>query len=206
MRKIISSSFALITLSLLAFNGCSSKNDEFLKTSQNELSIADNCLNSNKTFETDCYDLISYKNSFAQLRLGLYAQLNGDFSEAIKRLNTAKQKGNFYANAPLSDIYKGGFGVPKDDKLAKKLLIETKDIDPIAAYKLSFFYLDTGEVDDAIELLQKAAKNNVKPALLKLSDLYKNAEYVKRDMEMSKAWQEEYEETQTDFTTKIYGK
>ena len=206
MRKLISSSFALITLSLLAFNGCSNNNDEFLKISQNELSIADNCLNPNKSFEMDCYDLISYKNSFAQLRLGLYAQLNGNFDEAIKRLNTAKQKGNFYANAPLSDIYKNGLGVQKDEKLAKKLLLETKDIDPIAAYKLSFYYLDTGEVDDAIELLQKAAKNNVKLALLKLSDLYKNAEYVKRDMEMSKAWQEEYDEMQTDFSTKIYGK
>ncbi len=205
MLKKVSSSFALITLSLLVFNGCSS-HDEFLKSSPNELAIADNCLNSNRNFEMDCYDLISYKNSFAQLRLGLNAQLNGDFNEAIKRLNTAKQKGNFYANAPLSDIYKGGFGVPKDDKFAKKLLIETKDVDPIAAYKLSFFYLETGEVDDAIELLQKAAKNNVKLALLKLSELYKNGEYVKRDIEMSQAWLEEYQEAQIDFSTKIYGR
>jgi hypothetical protein len=35
----------------------------------------------------DCYDLISYKNSFAQLRLGLNAQLRGNFEEAIQRLN-----------------------------------------------------------------------------------------------------------------------
>ena len=129
-------------------------------------------------------------------------------SESLSRHSSlrSKQKGNFYANAPLSDIYKNGLGVQKDEKLAKKLLLETKDIDPIAAYKLSFYYLDTGEVDDAIELLQKAAKNNVKLALLKLSDLYKNAEYIRRDMEMSKAWQEEYDEMQTDFATKIYGK
>ena len=108
MLKTISSSFALTTLCLLALTSCSS-NNEFLKASSNELQIADDCRNTNKHLEMDCYDLISYKNSFAQLRLGLNAQLRGDFEEAIQRLNISKQKGNFYANAALADIYKNGF-------------------------------------------------------------------------------------------------
>lgn len=204
MPKIISSSFALIALSLFALTGCS-KNDEFLKTSQNELLIADNCRNSNRNFEMDCYDLISYKNSFAQLRLGLNAQLKGNFEEAVQRLNIAKQKGNIYANAPLSELYKNGFAVPANDKQATKLLEEVKDIEPIAAFKLSFYYLDKGEVDDAIELLTYAAKNNVKAAQLELSKLYKNGEFIQRDLDMSDAWNEEYEQNATSFTNKIYG-
>ena len=65
MLKTISSSFALTTLCLFALTSCSSHN-EFLKASSNELVIADDCRNTNKHLEMDCYDLISYKNSFAQ--------------------------------------------------------------------------------------------------------------------------------------------
>lgn len=204
MIKTISSSFALLTISILLLNGCS-KNDDFLEISQNELTIADECRNNNKNFEMDCYDLISYKNSYAQLRLGLNAQLRGNFEEAIKRLNIAKQKGNFYANAPLSDIYKGAFGVEKNDKLATKLLEEVKESDPIAAYKLSLYYLDKGETDDAIELLNFAARNNVKAAQYELSKLYKNGEFIQRDSDMADSWMEEYKENSTSFTNKIYG-
>ena len=204
MSKTISSSFALITLCLFLLNGCSS-HDAFLKISQNELNIADECRNTNKNFEMDCYDLISYKNSYAQLRLGLNAQLKGNFSEAIKRLTIAKQKGNFYANAPLSDIHKGGFGVEMNEKLARKLLEEVKEIDPIAAYKLSLIYLEKGESDDAIELLNFAAKNNVKAAQIELSKIYKNGEFIERDIDMSDSWLEEYKENSTSFTNKIYG-
>ena len=121
MLKTISSSFALTTLCLFSLTGCSSHN-EFLKASSNELVIADDCRNTNKHLEMDCYDLISYKNSFAQLRLGLNAQLRGNFEEALQRLNISKQKGNFYANAPLADIYRNGFGVPINHDLAIKLL------------------------------------------------------------------------------------
>ena len=184
MLKIISSSFALITLSMYTLTGCSSNND-FLKTSSNELSIADECRNSNKNFEMDCYDLISYKNSFAQLRLGLNAQLRGNFEEALQRLNISKQKGNFYANAPLADIYRNGFGVPINHDLAIKLLEETKEVDPIAAYKLYFYYLDKNKIEDAFELLNYAATNDVKAAQLELSKLYLNGEFIERDTDKS---------------------
>lgn len=204
MLKIISSSFALITLCLFALNGCS-KHDEFLKTSQNELSIADDCRNPNKNFEMDCYDLISYKNSFAQLRLALNAQLRGNFEEAIQRLNISKQKGNFYANAPLADIYKSGFGVAINDEMAIKLLEETKDVDPIAAYKLYFYYLDKNKAEDAFKLLNFAAQNDVKSAQLELSRLYLNGEYIERNTDESTYWEEKYQDKTNSFTNKIYG-
>jgi uncharacterized protein len=204
MRRIISSSFALITLCLLGLNGCAN-NNEFLKTSSDELSIADDCRNTNKHFEMDCYDLISYKNSYAQLRLGLNAQLRGDFEEAIQRLNISKQKGNFYANAPLSDIYKSGYGVAINDELAMKLLEETKDIDPIAAYKLYFFYIDRNKVEDAFKLLNFAASNGVKSAQQELSKIYKSGEYIERSTDKSEYWDEQYQDKTDSFTNKIYG-
>jgi TPR repeat protein len=153
----------------------------------------------------DCYDLISYKNSFAQLRLGLNAQLRGDFEEAIQRLNISKQKGNFYANAALADIYKNGFGVAVNNDLAVKLLEDTKEIDPIAAYRLSFYYLDKNKVEDALELLNYAAINDVKAAQLELSKLYLNGEFIERNTDKASYWQEQYEDTSANFANKIYG-
>lgn len=205
MIKIISSSIALLTLSLFGLNGCSN-HDEFLKTSPNELSIADDCRNSNKNFEMDCYDLISYKNSYAQLRLAFNAQLKGNFEEAIRRLNIAKQRGNFYANAPLAEIYKSGYGVPINDKMARKLLEETKEIDPMAAYKLYFYYMDDNEIEDAFELLNFAASRDLKAAQLELSNFYKSGEYIERDSDKADYWAEQYQDKATSFTNKIYGK
>ncbi len=98
MRKTILSSLTIVTMSMYLFTGCSNKGD-FVKTSQNELSIADECRNKNKNFEMDCYDLISYKNSFALLRLALNARPKGNVTEAITKLELAQKKGNFYANA-----------------------------------------------------------------------------------------------------------
>ena len=204
MLKIISSSFALITLSMYTLTGCSSNND-FLKTSSNELSIADECRNSNKNFEMDCYVLISYKNSFALLRLALNDRQKGNVLEAIKKLNLAKQKGNFYANAPLAEIYKSGYGVQKNDNMAIDLLEDVEDVDPIAAYKLYFYYMDKTKTKAAIELLTFAAKNNVKPAQKEMSDLYLNGEYVQRDLELANRWLEEYNENPISYINKIYG-
>ena len=204
MHKIISSSFALVTLCLFAVNGCSNKS-EFTKSSANELSIADECRNSNKNFEMDCYDLISYKNSFALLRLALNDRQKGNVLEAIKKLNLAKQKGNFYANAPLAEIYKSGYGVQKNDNMAIDLLEDVEDVDPIAAYKLYFYYMDKTKTKAAIELLTFAAKNNVKPAQKEMSDLYLNGEYVQRDLELANRWLEEYNENPISFINKIYG-
>ena len=205
MLKIISSSFALITLSLFVFTGCSN-HDEFLKTSPNELSIADDCRNSNKNFEMDCYDLISYKNSFAQLRLGLNAQLSGNYNEALQRYLYAKEKGNFYVNSLLAELYNNGFGVEKNEETVIKLLEEVKDVDPIAAYKLSYNYLAKQDYKKAVKLLTYAAENNVKPAQSELSKIYSNSEIIDTDLEKSMYWNDLYQDKSDSFMKRIYGK
>jgi hypothetical protein len=189
---------------MYTLTGCSSNND-FLKISSNELSIADECRNSNRNFEMDCYDLISYKNSFALLRLALNDRQKGNVMEAIRKLELVQKKGNFYANAPLAEIYKSGYGIAKNDDKAIDLLEDVEDVDPIAAYKLYFYYMDKTKTKAAIELLNFAAKNNVKPAQKELSELYLNGEYIERDIDKSDYWLEQFQDTSTSFTKKIYG-
>ena len=101
MFKLARSSFITMTLSLFLLSACAD-HSEAMKVLPNELAIADSCKNPNKKLEMDCYDLISYKNSFAQLRLGLNAQLNANYEEALQRYLFAKQKGNFYVNSLLA--------------------------------------------------------------------------------------------------------
>ena len=62
MFKLVTSSFTAITLSIFLLSGCAD-HSEALKVLPNELAIADQCKNTNKKYEMDCYDLISYKNS-----------------------------------------------------------------------------------------------------------------------------------------------
>ena len=121
MFKQLTSSFITATLCIFLLSACSDY-DEALKILPNELSIADGCKNPNKKFEMDCYDLISYKNSFAQLRLGLNAQLNGKYEEAFQRYLVAKQRGNFYVNSLLAELYNNGLGVTKNEETVIALL------------------------------------------------------------------------------------
>lgn len=195
---------AKFSLLLFLLNGCSNHN-EAMKVLPNELSIADDCRNPNKQFEMDCYDLISYKNSFAQLRLGLYAQYKGNFQEALQRYNVAKEKGNFYANSLIADLYNNGFGVNKDEDKMIDLLEDVKNIDPVAAFKLSFYYLSKDKVKDALELLTYAAENGVKDAQNQLAILYSNGQYIEPDLEKSSYWNTQHEEGTENFINKIYG-
>ena len=89
MFKFAPSSFISISLLLLLYTGCSNY-DSAMKTLPSELSIADQCTNSNRQFEIDCYELIAYKNSFAQLRLGLNAQNKSNYTRAIFIYSRAK--------------------------------------------------------------------------------------------------------------------
>ena len=195
---------AKFSLLLFLLNGCSNHN-EAMKVLPNELSIADDCRNPNKQFEMDCYDLISYKNSFAQLRLGLYAQYKGNFQEALQRFTIAKNKGNFYANALIANLYDNGFGVAKDEDKKLDLLEDVKSVDPIAAYKLSYYYLSNEKVKDALKLLTFAAENGVKDAQNQLSLIYGNGQYIDPDLDKSSFWRMEYEEGTDNFINKIYG-
>lgn len=204
MFKLVTSSFTAITLSIFLLSACSS-HSEAIKILPNELSIADDCKNTNKKFEMDCYDLISYKNSFAQLRLGLNAQLTGNYEEAFQRYLIAKQKGNFYVNSLLAELYNNGLGVERNQETVIKLLEEVKDVDPIAAYKLAFDYLSKGNNKEAIRLLTYAAQNNVKAAQYELSRLYSNPDITETNLEKSIYWNDLYQDKSGDFLNKIYG-
>lgn len=205
MFKLVTSSFTAITLSIFLLNGCAD-HSEALKVLPNELAIADQCKNTNIKYEMDCYDLISYKNSFAQLRLGLNAQLNGNYSEALQRYSFAKEKGNFYVNSLLAELYNNGLGVEKNEETVIKLLEEVKDVDPIAAYKLSYNYLAKQDYKKAVKLLTYAAENNVKPAQSELSRIYSNSEIIDTDLEKSMYWNDLYQDKSDSFMKRIYGK
>ena len=100
MKKSISLILTTTLFSTLIFTGCSS-HQEALKVLPNELSIADGCRNTNKNFEHDCYDLISYKNSFAQIRLGIKAQREGNYEEEYHRFTFVKKR-KFFCKCTFS--------------------------------------------------------------------------------------------------------
>ena len=203
MFKFVTSSFITATC-LFLFNGCAN-HDEALKVLPSELETADSCKNINKKFEMDCYDLISYKNSFAQLRLGLNAQLNENYEEAFQRYLIAKEKGNFYVNSLLAELYNNGLGVERNQDTVIKLLDEVQDVDPIAAYKLSYHYLAKEDNNKAIKLLTFAAQNSVKEAQYELSRLYSNPNITETNLEKSVYWSDLYNDKSENFIKKIYG-
>src|SRR5690606_24524831 len=101
-----------------------------------------------------CYDLIAYKSSFANIRLGIYELKIGESKSAKNRFELAKQSGNFYANALLSNLYENGVAVQEDSQMAIKLLQDVEYKDPIAAYKISFYYFSNDNIKRGIKLLE----------------------------------------------------
>lgn len=203
MKKSIKT---LITVALasIVLTGCN-KYEQSLKILPNEIAQANECISTNKEYEKDCYDLISYKNSTALLRLGIKEYAEGNHTNAYKLYTLAKQKGNFYANALLSELYFKGKGVKQNQEMGLNLLKDVDNVDPIAAYKLSFYYLTKKEFSDAVELLEFAALNNVKDAQLKLSKIYAEGKITKQNKEKSEALQKAYEDKSNSFISKIYG-
>lgn len=204
---MIKSSTKLLLTSLLAsliLSGCN-KYEEALKVLPNEVAQANQCISSNKEFETDCYDLISYKNSIALLRLGIKDFGKGNYKEAIAQYTLAKQRGNLYANALLSDAYFSGKGVAVNAKMGLELLEDVDNADPIAAYKLSFYYLNKKDYSKTIKLLEFAAKNNVKKAQLELAKIYRDGKITKADAKRSQELFKAYENKTNSFINKIYG-
>ncbi len=194
----------LTGISSLLFIGCSN-HEAALKTIPNEIAQANECKSTNKEFEEDCYDLISYKNSIAMLRSGVIAYSKGNYQEAFQKYSLAQKKGNFYANSLLADLYNKGNGVPKNQEKALDLLKDVDNVDGIAAYKLSFYYINKKDYPEAIELLTFAANNNVKKAQYELSKIYKDGTIVKDNPEKAKFWYEKYEDKSTNLLRKIYG-
>ena len=204
---MIKSSTKLLLTSLFAsliLSGCN-KYEEALKVLPNEVAQADQCISSNKEFEADCYDLISYKNSIALLRLGIKDFGKGNYKAAIKQYTLAKQRGNLYANALLSDAYFSGKGVPVNAKMGLELLEDVDNADPIAAYKLSFYYLNKKDYSKTVKLLEFAAVNNVKKAQLKLAEIYRDGKITKANPQRSQELFKAYEDKTNSFISKIYG-
>ena len=197
--------FLIITsITSLLLVGCS-KHKAALKTMPNEIAQANECKSTNKEFEADCYDLISYKNSIAMLRSGVNAYTKGNYQEAFQKYSIAQQKGNFYANSLLADLYNKGNGVNKNQKKALELLEDVSSADGIAAYKLSFYYLNKKDYEEALELLEFAANNNVKKAQYELSKIYRDGIITKDNPEKAKLWYERFEDKSNSLIRKIYG-
>lgn len=194
----------IATISSLLLTGCG-KNEAALKILPNEIAQANECINSNKEFESDCYELISYKNSIAMLRSGVIAYSKSNYKEAFQKYSIAQKKGNFYANSLLADLYNKGNGVDKNQKKALELLKDVSDVDGIAAYKLSFYYIIKKDYEEALELLTFAGNNNVKKAQYQLSKIYREGSITKEDHDKSKFWYEKYEDKSNSLIRKIYG-
>ena len=196
----------LVTAALtsILFTGCN-QYEKSLKILPNEIAQANECISTNKEYERDCYDLISYKNSIALLRLGIKAYADDKYTEAFNLYTLAQQRGNFYANALLSELYFKGKGVKQNQKMGLKLLKDVDAVDPIAAYKLSFYYLNKKEYSDVVELLEFAAKNNVKDAQKALAKIYAEGKITKANTKRSDELKKAYEDKSNNFITKIYG-
>lgn len=194
----------LASIGSLLFIGCSN-HEAALKIMPNEIAQANECKSTNKEFEADCYDLISYKNSIAMLRSGIIAHSKGNYQEAFHKYSIAQKKGNFYANTLLADLYNKGDGVPKNQEKALELLKDVDNVDGIAAYKLSFYYKNKKDYDEVLELLEFAANTNVKKAQYELSKIYADGTITKDNPEKAKFWYERYEDKSDSLIRKIYG-
>ena len=100
------------------------------------------------------------------------------YQRVSKQSTKAQKAGNFYANALLSTLYGNGLGVEFDEKKSINLLKDVEDVDPIAAYRLSYYYFSNGNPQKAIELLEYAATNEVKDAQKDLVLVYTNGQYI----------------------------
>lgn len=204
MLKVVKfSSFLLIASFFMACAGHKQAMQK-LPSELEQLNI--DCKRDSLSFELDCYDFIANKNSFAMLRLGIDAQNKGKVDEALERYTKAKNAGNFYANALLSSLYGNGIGVEFDERKSINLLKDVEEVDPIAAYRLSFYYFSNNNPNKAIELLVFAALEGVKDAQKDLVLIFSNGQYVDIDEEKSMYYDSLYQNGEEDFTKKIYGR
>lgn len=196
--------FCSIFIISFIFISCSMyKSDSSL---QSELDIANSCKNKSIKLEMSCYDLVAYKTSFANIRLGIYELKIGESKSAKKRFELAKESGNFYANALLANLYENAIATKEDRVLAIKLLQEVEYKDPIAAYKISFYYFSNDNIKKGIKLLEFAANSGVKEAQKELVLIYTNNQYIKEDSQKAMFYDNLYQDKKEDFSVKIYGR
>ena len=199
---------------IFLFSACSFKMPEFLTFSDINydelLKEANACQDLDTQKEKlDCYKKIENSNSFAQIRLGTYYSTKKDYKESLKYLNMADENKNLYAKLPLALLYYKGEGVKKDINKSFELLKESSDIDPIAAFQLSRFYLQgiNTKIDNekGIDLLEFSAQNGVFQAQELLSNVYKQGLYgVAKDQIKYEYWLNKATSNKEDKNSNIY--
>lgn len=199
---------------IFLFSACSFKMPEFLTFSDINydelLKEANACQDLDTEKEKlDCYKKIENSNSFAQIRLGTYYSTKKDYKESLKYLNMADENKNLYAKLPLALLYYKGEGVKKDINKSFELLKESSDIDPIAAFQLSRFYLQgiNTKIDNekGIDLLEFSAQNGVLQAQELLSNVYKQGLYgVAKDQIKYEYWLNKATSNKEDKNSNIY--
>ncbi|PID47008.1 MAG: hypothetical protein CR967_06000 [Proteobacteria bacterium] len=194
----------IVLFSILTLSGCSSRQDT-IKNLSLELPSANECINENKSIQNDCYGLLSQRNSFAQLRLGVHAEIRKDYKEALKRYTNAQKMNNFYATSLIANFYDKGFGVRQDRKKALEMIRQTQDVDPMAAFMLAKHYLKTKRNDKAIKLLEFAGNNDFKSAQRALAEFYFAGKYVEKNIQKSNFWKTKYLNDKNSFKLRIYG-
>lgn len=193
---------ALISIS---FIGCSS-HSKAQKVLPKELIPANECKNANISLEYDCYGLMSSRNTFALLRLGIAAEEKSDYKLAYKLYVQAKEKGNYYANALMARLLLRGLGVPRNTDLAIDLLEDVEDIDPMAAYVLASYYKKIQKYKKMIKYYEIAGKKGLKKAQLALSRLYSDGRYIELNDEKGMFWASAYKNNSNDVEKRIYNK
>lgn len=214
LKKII-----LPSLSIFLFTACSLKMPEFsmpsfLSFSDDKDAVALEKANvcqkiedmDNKLF---CYKKILNENSYAQLRMGTYSVEKKDYKKAVEYLNQSMNNKNAYANLALAFLYYKGDGVEKNLDKSFKLLQDSSDVDPNAAYQLSRFYLQgiNTQVDTkkGIELIEFAASKNLLTAQKMLVKIYTEGLFSQeKDMKKVKQWQDEIKKDIRDTNFEIY--
>ncbi|WP_418181158.1 tetratricopeptide repeat protein [Aliarcobacter lanthieri] len=200
---------------IFLLTACSFKMPEFLTFGssinyEKELTEANLCqIMENESNKLYCYKNIESKNSFAKIRLGTYHADKKEYQEALKYLNEAKENKNLFANLPISFIYYKGEGVRKDINKSFELLKESANIDPVAAFQLSRFYLQgiNTKIDNekGIELLNFAAQKGVFQAQDMLVSIYKQGLFEQpKDQVKYEYWLNKVKSNKEDLNHKIY--
>ena len=214
LKKII-----LPSLSIFLFTACSLKMPEFsmpsfLSFSDDKDAVALEKANvcqkiedmDNKLF---CYKKIVNENSYAQLRMGTYSVEKKDYKKAVEYFNQSIDNKNAYANLALAFLYYKGDGVEKNLDKSFKLLQDSSNVDPNAAYQLSRFYIQgintPVDTKKGIELIEFAASKNLLTAQKMLVKIYTEGLFSQeKDMKKVKQWQDEIKKDIRDTNFEIY--
>ena len=106
-------------------------------------------------------------------------------------------------------MYYKGDGVAKDINRSFELLNESSEVDPVAAYQLSRFYLQgintKVDTEKGIKLLEFAGEKGLRQAQEMLANIYKTGLFDEpKDGVKYNFWQKKYKSNIEDNNHKIY--